>query len=106
MAEGEGEFFGWVGEVVPEGEGGEVEASIGGKGGGLVVKLGGEGGRGGYPTSQSKPSVAVCFFVFSSCITRDWSVSDSAGEASWRSRTFCSGVSRVGWVDGGRRRVS
>lgn len=39
-------------------------------------------------TSHRRPSVAVCFFVLSSLRTRDWRVSDSAGAASWRSRTF------------------
>lgn len=41
-----------------------------------------------YRTSQSKPSVAVCFLVLSSLTTRAWRFSDSEGVASWRSRTF------------------
>ena len=35
-----------------------------------------------YRTSQSSPSVAVCFFVFNSLMTRDCNVPDSAGAAS------------------------
>jgi hypothetical protein len=33
-------------------------------------------------TSQTRPSVAVCFFVLSSLRTRSWIVSDSRGAAS------------------------
>ena len=43
---------------------------------------------GTYRVSQRRPSAAVCFFVLSSLMTRDWRVDDSAGEASWRSRSF------------------
>jgi len=39
-------------------------------------------------TSQTRPSVAVCFFDFISLITRDWRVSDSAGKASCLSLIF------------------
>lgn len=55
-------------------------------------------GRGGdkYRTSQTSPSVAVCFFVLSSLITRSWRVADSRGAASWRSRIFWGG-----WVVNG-----
>lgn len=50
----------------------------------------GKGVFGGcYRTSHKRPSEAVCFFVASSFRTRDWRVDESAGEASWRSRTFC-----------------
>lgn len=54
-------------------------------------------------TSQRSPSVAVCFFVFSSLRTRDWRVEESAGETSCRSRTFWAedGVSQVCWRFGG-----
>lgn len=109
VAEGGGEFFAGVGRVVTDCLGGEIEAA--GKGGvsgaafgrlvwdsglGLAVLervLGGGGNfgkrrRGGYRTSQRRPSVATCFFVLSSFRTRDCSVSDSEGAASWRSRTF------------------
>lgn len=39
-------------------------------------------------TSQRRPSVAVCFFVFSSFRQRSWTFSDSAGAASCLSRSF------------------
>jgi len=46
-------------------------------------------GRGGvYRTSQTSPSVAVCFLDLISLMTRDWMVSDSAGKASCLSRIF------------------
>lgn len=43
--------------------------------------------------------MAVCFLVLSSLRHRSWTFSDSAGEASWRSRSFCN--TRV-WLDGQR----
>lgn len=42
-----------------------------------------------YRTSQTKPSVATCFFVASSAMTSSWRVAESAGEASCLSRIFC-----------------
>jgi hypothetical protein len=41
-----------------------------------------------YRTSQTIPSVAVCFFSFNSFNTKFCMVSDSVGAASWRSRIF------------------
>ena len=86
VAEGVGEFFGRVGRVVADGLGCEIETA--GEVGRVLVGVVLGKGWGGYRTSQRRPSVAVCFFVLSSFRTRDWSVSDSEGAASWRSRTF------------------
>lgn len=88
VAEGVGEFFGLVGEVVAEALGGEVEAAVMRRGlvGGMWDGVG--WGR-GYRVSQRSPSVAVCFFAFSSLRTRSCRFSESTGASSWRSRTFC-----------------
>ncbi len=57
-----------------------------------VLGVVGEGEGGGmYRLSQTRPSVAVCFFSFSSLRTRSWRVSESVGAASWRSRIFWGG---------------
>lgn len=45
-------------------------------------------GKANYRMSHNRPSVAVCFFVLSSFRQRSWMFSDSAGAASWRSRSF------------------
>ena len=42
-----------------------------------------------YRTSQTRPSVAVCFFVLSSLRTSCWSDSDSRGAESCLSLIFC-----------------
>ena len=89
--EGGGQLVGAVGEVVAQRLGGEVEASVlsfvrafafAEMGWGATDRM-----------SQSRPSAATCFLVLSSLMTRDWRFSDSAGAASWRSRTFLLSVS-------------
>ena len=57
--------------------------------------VGGEGGDGRgrmYRVSHSRPSVAVCFFAFSSLRTRSWRFSESTGDSSCLSLTFCHAV--------------
>ena len=87
LAEGVGELLGGVGEVVAEGLGGEVEAAGAGRvSDGWSLEKGET-----YRLSQTRPSVAVCFFSLSSLRTRSWRVSESVGAASWRSRIFWRG---------------
>ena len=47
----------------------------------LQLPVAGAGTCRTHRVSHSSPSVAVCFLVFNSLSTRDWSVSDSAGAA-------------------------
>jgi hypothetical protein len=83
IAEGIGELLVGVGDVVAEGLGGEVKATVDGVSSmNWVVRVE------TYRLSQTRPSVAVCFFSLSSLRTRSWRVSERVGAASWRSRIF------------------
>ncbi len=48
-----------------------------------------------YRTSQTRPSVAVCFLVFNSLRTSSWRVAESAGAASCLSLSFWGFVSLI-----------
>lgn len=95
-AERIGNFLGRVGGVLGEGEAGEFETAINKTNLSVFLSWYRETAVTHavevvictYRTSHRRPSVAVCFFVLSSLRQRSWRFSDSAGEVSWRSRTF------------------
>jgi len=91
VAERVSELLVRIGEVVAEGLGGEVQTTV------TIGKISLCMGRVGenhidwmeaYRFSQTRPSVAVCFFSLSSLSTSSWRVPESVGAASWRSRIF------------------
>lgn len=79
VAEGDTEFFVRGCDVCAEGLGGEVESAVGGINVSEVCSSGKHGCSRTYRTSQTRPSVAVCFFVASSFLTRSWRFSDAVG---------------------------